>query len=57
MPFDPIDFNETFPLIESEEGLRVLARALRAPMPKDFTWDFGELYSKSDSCGSIGCAV
>jgi len=67
MPFDPIGFNQThtieheteteeYPLIRSPEGLRVLARALRAEMPSGFTFDFGELYTENE-CGSVGCGI
>ncbi len=56
MPFDPISFKEKFPFIPSKEGLRVLARALRAPLPLGFTWDFGETFYWTE-CGSAGCAM
>ena len=54
MPFDPIGFKEIFQFISGREGLRVLARALRAPMPEGFEWDFGTVFNH---CGTVGCAM
>ena len=42
--------------IPGREGLRVLARALRAPMPEGFRWDFGRIRMQTD-CGTVGCAM
>ena len=56
MPFDPIGFKETFPFIPSKEGLRVLARALRAPMPENFWWNFF-IVGDPTECGYVGCAM
>ncbi len=32
-----------------------LVAALRAPMPKGFTWDYAETHTKTN-CGTLGCA-
>ena len=56
MPFDGKDGQEPFPYIPGPEGLRMLARALRAPMPEGFGWDFGTKY-QNDECGTVGCAM
>ncbi len=56
MPFDGKDDQEPFPYIPGPEGLRVLALALRAPMPEGFGLDFGTKY-QNDECGTVGCAM
>lgn len=40
----------------TKPSLRALAKALRGPMPKGFTWNFGQL-CRTDTCGSVGCAI
>ena len=56
MPFDGKDYPERVPYIPGPEGLRVLARALRAPMPAGFEWNFDIKY-ENDECGTVGCAM
>lgn len=64
MPFD----NATYKPLDRTR-LAMLSLALRAPMPKAFTWDFGYVLESAQEyrddgnrlpdgwCGSVGCAI